>query len=90
MKTRDELTTEIYDRAVKLGLWCPKMTLNGYCWDGATETECGEVYSDFWHVKIFDNGTFQLGWLEYRNGTTLVTKRVNTIEEVYDFLAKQR
>ncbi len=92
--TRDERTLKIHGRAVSLGLWRPKKNLNGFCRTDKPNTydgiECGEVYSDFWHVKIFDDGTYQLGWLEYRNGTTLVTRPAATIDEVFSFLEKQR
>lgn len=91
--TRDEKTSEIYNLAVGLGLWMPNMKLKGFCrtdnpnrYDGV---ECGEVYSDLWHVKIFDDGTYQLGWLEFRNGTTLVTQPVKTMDEVKEFVKKQ-
>lgn len=88
---RDELTTAIYGAVKALDLWSPKMCLVAYCHRYQHEPiECGEVYSDLWHVKVFDDGTFQIGWLEYRNGTTLVTKNVADIAEVYQFLAKQR
>lgn len=87
---RDELTTMIYNEAKRLDLWHPKMNLNGYCHRYQQEPiECGEVYADFWHVNIFDDGTFQIGWLEYLNGTTLVTEPVTTLDEVFSFLANQ-
>lgn len=91
--TRDERTTEIYNLAIELGLWMPKIELKGSCrsgnWPNERWFECGEVYSDFWHVKVFDDGTYQLGWLEFRNGTTLVVKPVKTMEEVKEFVKKQ-
>ena len=90
---RDELTTRVKNEADRIGLYRPAMKLEGWCRTGKTWNdgiECGEVYSDFWHVKVFDDGTFQIGWLEFRNGTTLVTKPVKTIDEVFSFLAKQR
>ena len=94
-KQRDKITTAIYKESVKLGLYAPKIRRDGFCRVGETWrdcVECGEVYSDYWLVTIFNDGTFQIGWLKLDNvvGTCLVTEKVNNIEDVYSFLAKQR
>lgn len=91
--TRNERTDIIYCYALQRGLYAPKKRANGFCHTGANwydGVECGEVYSDFWHVKIFDDGSYQIGWLEWCNGTTLITKAVFTMEEVKNFLDTQR
>lgn len=91
--TRENRTNSVFNYAMERGLYAPKKRVNGFCRTGANwhdGVECGEVYGDFWHVKIFDDGSYQIGWIEWRNGTTLITKAVPTIEEVKNFLDTQR
>lgn len=84
--TRNELTDMIYNYTLqRVKYSAVKRNLEGFCHLNAVE--CGEVYSDFWGVKIFDDGKFQISWLELEGGATVsVAKRVKTIEDVYKFI----
>lgn len=91
--TRNERTSIIYNYALQRVKYTSiKRNFDGFCRVGSDvyAVECGEVYSDFWGVKIFDDGEFQISWLELDGGATvLVAKRVKTIQEVYKFIDEQ-